>query len=793
MNQQKLRGSLVRRVLIGAAATLVLAAPAAAQVLEEIIVTAQKREQELSDVGISVTAFTGEQVRELGMTNTVDVVTMTPGLQYTVPNAEGSQINFFLRGVGLNEVSDFNENPVAVYVDEVYRAAIGGLHFQMFDMERVEVLRGPQGTLFGRNTSGGLIQFVTKKPTEEFEAYAELTGGFFEGSNDAGNVKSEAAVSGRIAQNLLGRLSFASNHHGGYVQNDFAGLDPRKGTHPGDFNESNGLAGRAQLLWEPREDLSVHLRLSATDNEGQVAAWQNQATTFPIVNGVPDFDNRVPLGPTEANPFCVDPGTGMSYTVVGTDCFGYRDVDGDPHRGEFDRDGETTVTALDGSVTVTWNINDALTLTSISAYDFVDRTQEEDTDASPVNFLQVDFNADIDQWSQELRLNGEMDRWRWTAGGYYFNWHVNGNYHLLIPATFLFDMDTTQQTESWSLFGQVEYDLMPQLTAIFGIRFTDERKELDYLMVDRLGTIGFLDSVLGIAAFSGTPIRPTPNVTFLFNKGSVGDLAVHDKTNMTGVAELDWHPNEDWLLYAKFSRGVKSAGFNATFLDASLIFFSNVPATVPFGEETLHSYELGFKGKFWDGRARLNVAGFYYDYSDYQTFRFELLNSVIFNADAEIYGGEAELVLNPWEGWDFLFGLSLLDATAKDIPTTTTLMPVDRDPVAAPDVTIDGMARYEWPALGGMMAVVASFNWQDDTYYDIQNYDISKADDYIVGNARLQWTSQDERWQAAVIVENIGDEDYVSYTFDFTGPGGFNQLHYGRPRWIGGSLRYTWR
>src|SRR3990172_2814045 len=125
---------------------LVFTAPAMAQdVLEEVIVTAQKREQLLSDVGISVTAFTGEQVRELGFTNTVDIVQMTPGLNYTVPNAEGSQINFFLRGVGLNDFGDANENPVGAYFDDVYRGAMGGLHLQLFDMERVEVLRGPQG------------------------------------------------------------------------------------------------------------------------------------------------------------------------------------------------------------------------------------------------------------------------------------------------------------------------------------------------------------------------------------------------------------------------------------------------------------------------------------------------------------------------------------------------------------------------------------------------------------------------------------------------------------------------
>jgi iron complex outermembrane receptor protein len=126
------------------------------QELEEIIVTAQRREQNLQEVGVSVTAFTANAIRELGFVNTTDVVTMTPGLSFTVPNAESSVINFFLRGVGLNDFADAQENPVAVYLDDVYKPAMGGLHFQLFDMERVEVLRGPQGALFGRNTSGRL-------------------------------------------------------------------------------------------------------------------------------------------------------------------------------------------------------------------------------------------------------------------------------------------------------------------------------------------------------------------------------------------------------------------------------------------------------------------------------------------------------------------------------------------------------------------------------------------------------------------------------------------------------------
>ena len=182
-------------------------APAAAEVFDEVVVTAQKREQNVQDVGVSITAFSGDQVRELGFTNTVDIVNFTPGLNYTSPNAEGSQVNFFLRGVGLNDFTDGNENPVAVYFDDVYRGAIGGLALQLFDMERVEVLRGPQGTLYGRNTTGGLVHFISKKPTSELDAYAQFSAGSF------GEIKSEAAIGGPLSDTLSARVSFASNNN----------------------------------------------------------------------------------------------------------------------------------------------------------------------------------------------------------------------------------------------------------------------------------------------------------------------------------------------------------------------------------------------------------------------------------------------------------------------------------------------------------------------------------------------------------------------------------------------------
>jgi iron complex outermembrane recepter protein len=727
-------------------------------VLEEITVTAQKREQSLQDVGIAVTAFTGDQIEQLGFTNTTDIVAMTPGLNYTVPNAESSQINFFLRGVGLNDFADANENPVAVYVDDVYRPAMGGLSFQLFDVERVEVLRGPQGTLFGRNTTGGLVHYVSRRPTEEPDGYVNAT------FADFSQVKLEGALGGSISDAVAGRLSLAMNQHDGWTEN-------RAGP---DYNETDAQAARAQLLFTPTDELGILVNGWWSENDASVGAWQHQATRFDA-NG-----QSVPLGPDEQDMSTdcnADGSLDAADLRTGTDCFGYRDTDGDPWAGEFDRDGRVEVETRGLAASIDWQLGD-FDVTSITAFQTVERLQSEDTEASPFPLVMPTFAAETDTFTQELRIGGESERFRWLAGLYYFDNEVNGHYTLdLTNLGFIFfNANYTQETDSLAAFGQVEFDLGDQWTLIAGVRAENEEKTLDYLNVDESGVF---------EAVFGDP------VAFDFSPESFGDLARHDNDSVSGKLELDWRPTDDLLLYGSVSQGTKSAGFNVGFLDQTLLFASNTPETIPFDEETLRSYEVGFKSTILDGRARFNGSAFYYDYDDFQTFRFELLNQVIFNADAEVSGAELELQASPAEGWDVALGLSFLDATAEGIPDPTGGPPRERDMVASPDLSANALVRYAWPAFGGELAVQAWGNYRDELFYDIQNVPVSREDGYTVGNLRVSYASGDERWQVAAFAYNITEEEYLSYTFDFTGTFGFNQQAYGPPRWVGVSLQYN--
>ena len=730
--------------------------------LEEVIVTAQKREQSLQEVGIAVTAFTGDQLKELGVVNSTDVAAMTPGLNYTIPNAESSQINFFLRGVGLNDFADANENPVAVYVDEIYRPAMGGLSFQLFDVDRVEVLRGPQGSLFGRNTTGGLVHYITRRPTQELDGYLDVAGGSFN------EVKLEGAIGGGLGDSAAGRLSVARHKHDGYTEN-------RAGP---DYNETDAIAVRGQLAFTPADGFDALINAYYSDNDAAVGAWQHQATKFDA-NG-----DSVPLGPGEQTITVDCNADGMSGAadmrpVPGADCFGYRDPDDDPHAGDYDREGRVAVETAGAALTLNWSLNDNVTLTSITGLQNVDRLQSEDTEAGPFPLVMPTFRAETETFTQEVRVAGESERFRWLAGLYYFDNKVDGHYSLdLLNLDFLnFEAYFTQNTQSIALFGQVEFELNADWTLILGMRGGWEEKEMDYLNED---TSGFLTNVIGLPS----------SVAFDFDADSVGDLAKRDTGSFSGKLEIDWRPREGLLTYGSISRGVKSPGFNVGFLDSNLIFASNTAETIPYDEETLTSYEAGFKSSFAGGRARLNGSAFYYDYSDFQTFRFELLNQVIFNADAEMLGAELELQASPAQGWDFILGLAVLDPEAKGIPSPLGGA-FDRTLVAAPKLSATALVRYEWPALGGKLAVQAWGSYQSSVYYDIQNVSVSKQDGYGLGNLRLSYSDAAERWEVAAFVHNITDKEYLSYTFDFTGTFGFNQQAYGKPRWAGVSFRYN--
>ena len=249
--------------------------------------------------------------------------------------------------------------------------------------------------------------------------------------------------------------------------------------------------------------------------------------------------------------------------------------------------------------------------------------------------------------------------------------------------------------------------------------------------------------------------------------------------------ELDWTPTDDLLVYAKYSRGNKAGGYNAgaTFLfDAATVF--------SFDGEVLKSYEGGVKATLFNGRARLNASVFHYDYEGFQNFSAQGINLIVFNTDAENTGAEIELTANPFEGLELLLGLSLQDAKQKDVTFAgaTRDMPMPN----APDVTLNGLGRYEWPMAGGSMAAQVDFNYVDRRALNGIDHPALFDGSYVVANARIDYTTSNGRWELGLWLKNFTNENYVATTFDLSTFTGILIDVPNPPRWFGGTIRYNW-
>jgi iron complex outermembrane receptor protein len=489
----------------------------------------------------------------------------------------------------------------------------------------------------------------------------------------------------------------------------------------------------------------------------------------------------------------------------GCDAFGYADTDGDPWAGDYDRNGK--VASRNRSLQANVNARlGGLDFTSITALGKVSRLQQEDADMNPflgsgqdLSFIAPTFAADTETLTQEFRVAGSADRLRWLTGLYWFDNEVQGHYDLNTDAIDFVRMnaDYTQQTDSVDLFGQVEYDLSAAFTVIGGLRWTTEDKELDFRNIDTSGITAVCSTdpdppSQGCFNPAPTPLgpsRPAPDYMVLFNTDTVGDLAKQDESYLTGRLQLNYKASDDVLLYGSYSRGKKSAGFNNGFLDTTQVFGNNPVDSIPFGSETLDAYEVGFKSTVLGDTTRINGSLFYYDYQDFQTFQWLILNQVIFNADAEVYGAELEIESRPMDGLTLQLGGGVMNATAEDIPTITGDAVRDRNMVGAPEASVNALARYEWAALGGTMAVQGWGTYQGETWFDIQNHPISKEDGYTVVNFRGSWTTADGGLELYAFVNNAFEEEYKVYTFDFSALFGFNQQAYGPPRWWGVGAR----
>lgn len=768
---------------------------------DEIIVTAQRRSENIQKVGIAISAYSGDQLRALNVVDSRDIAALTPGVHLGGAIA-GQNSQYTIRGVTQNDFNDVVEAPNAVYLDDGYIAIGQGQTFALFDIDRVEVLKGPQGTLFGRNATGGLVHYITKKPDlSAISGFVDLNYGIYDSPDSPGTFRGEAALNLPMGEKVATRVAFVWNKSDALLRNLYpsgaVGGSPGVGAGA-NMGDDDTLAGRITTLFEPSDSASITLSINAGRSRLATAAYQ-QKPTIAQFDAAGELINVIDSAPTEtrasigANGQDIGSdlnndgvfGDSFGRPVAGGDYFGYIDPDGSGFRtsADFAFKGLNKSHSYGANLNGEFDLGDDITLTSVTDYKKFYKLLFLDVDAGPGN--QSANYQGVHAWtgSQEFRLSGKTDTFDWTTGLYYLHIDTHSINGLKFPvgsvvpgAPFDLGADANLITNSYSAFGQIDWHLTDRLKLTTGGRFIREMKDYKYVQ----GIWGTTDSR---KAHVGTPQIIGP----VFGASGPAPFADSDGTSLwAGKIQLDLQATPDLLIYAGVNRGVKAGSYNAQ-LPGGL---GVPPSAIPYRPEVLLSYEGGFKYTTPDRRTRLNAAIFYYDYSKYQAFLFSGVSGVVVNADAKNYGAEASLFTAPLDGLDIGLAASYFDAKVKDVPLRVG-GPITRDvkPVYAPAFQASAIARYEWAAFGGKLSIGADAQYSSSFYYNLRNFDADKFGRYMMVNAAFGWT--DETWAINLRVRNITDVRAGVQGFDLASLCGCNEVSYKPPRLFQLGVRYN--
>ena len=730
-----------------AAAAAQSSAPPPGFGVEDIVVTAQKRSERLQEVPIAVTAITAETLLDRHVTNLLGLSGLAPGLQIkTDDNAANPRI--FIRGVGVNDFNPSTASAVGIYVDGVYVASPLAQLASFFDLQQVEVLRGPQGTLFGRNTTGGAINVITRKPSDTLEADGAFEYGRFNSVNLTGGVGGPL-VAGKLSVRVAGLYA----RDDGYTVNRLTG---ERG------NNTNRWALRGALRWTPADNVTDDLKVSYNRSRGgSILAYnrsllpQTEAATGPDGLCAPNFYT-----------------SGQCTNVLG-----YANTSKNLYEGDYSFMGRDKLDLFTAANTLTWDFG-AASLISVTGWQDAKRDDQEETDANPIPIITASYIARQKTFSQELRLqsNGRT-RLRYVAGAYFAYDDLNNNsqYDILRalrdptpenpsgadPANSiaLFGWPLQQKTHSYAVFGQLDYDLTSQLSVTAGLRYSIDDKDFHYFSNAENGTI--------------------PIFTFDGSKSF---------KSLSGRFGLQYRPSSDILLYASYNRGTKSGGF-----------FSGQttdPADLgPYRDEKVNAYEIGAKTEWLDHTLRANFSAFYYDYKDlqvYTTVERGLITVQLFtNASAaRIYGGEAELQMTPAKGLNVAIGLSLLSAKYRDFVSAGNDFSGNTLP-SAPAVSLTGSVNYEHPLpLGGLVAQL-DYTFRSQIFFDTANTARLRDPSRFYLNGQLGWRLADGRYEIGVWGRNIFNETNISDITPIAGLG-FDIFSVGIPRTYGLYARFRY-
>jgi iron complex outermembrane receptor protein len=738
------RHFLTALIAVGLTGTSLEAVAQPSGTIEEIVVTAQKREQGIQDAPLSVSALSSDDLAKLKLRDVTQIAAQIPNVQIATAYSE-SQPSFSIRGVTMSDWSQNQSSPVAMYVDDVYKG-LGALQaLQLFDLERIEVLRGPQGTLYGKNATGGAVSIVSAKPTMEAGARGEIKVGY--GEYDL--IEAEGMVEFASQDSAFGvRAAFDYASADGWVENNVPGRD--------DSGKYDEFAARVTFLYEPSDSFDAALRVSVADRDVD--------TGYEVL-----ADD---IGPGGVGFFTGYDRSGLNY-----------------FESEMDRDSEQSVENTSVSLAFNYHMNADLTLTSITAYDEGEWITLEDADGSPVDILEADYLSDVTSVSQEFRLASEYDgsfnflagvfvqREEVEAGVAIKTYHAfagdgNGNGVLDCFEDFVtgctVENSYDQEKDSMAAYLEGVFELSERLELTLGLRYSKDEVEVS----DYNAALGYVDPDTGEEILGVFP--------------TIVDVSRDvDDSEPTYRVVLDYVLSDNANGYLSFSTGFRNSAFNGQ------AFYS--PVEVNFADpETVDSWEVGFKSDWLGNTLRVNGAVFHYKYEDQQfiNVRPDFLQELVNAEEATIKGLELEVIALPVDNLELRFGIGYLDAEYDKL----TLGGADlsgNDLIATPDLNANIMATWYFATNdAGSWYLSADAVYIGDQYYDAFNSEPSEQEGYWISNARLGFDSANSGFDFAIWAKNLADEEYTRYRLDLGANFNFTYAHRGRPRTVGIEATY---
>ncbi len=784
---------------IGLASQALIAPLGHALALEELIVSARKQVETSQSVPIAITAISGEMMTSLGVNEAGDIALYTPNFTWHTEFGRASP-QPYMRGIGTNNFAPINNGPIAIYQDGVFIGPNIAQGFATFDVERVEVLKGPQGTLYGRNSTGGLINFISVKPQigQEASGYINVE----VGSHDTRNF--EGAFGFGMGDKFAGRLSLLRATSDGPFDN----INP----------ESNGKAGiiddfaaRAQLLFDNDEGLSILTNYHYGKAEPDTAPFKQV--------GLQDPNSYNPATYSYEDA-CANPGIGSGCTDLYTGFVEDDDIYKTQKADDFEHvDTEGVLVRVDYELTYD------MSLYSASSYDEASLRRYDDTDDGPFG-LENDYYADDFRWySQELGIANQSDISMWHLGAYYYNEKVDGAQLWTNP---IFGTgegnEHAVETTSYAFFGQYDYDFNETWGATIGLRWSYEEKDVQKYN-------GFLPFISNPGNEGDGPIFSLADARAAggideAHGVTVGTPTKKDWDQITGRISVDYNTEQGHLIYASLARGFKGGDVNgAAFLDeyvsgglgqfengcspgdatnptasGSTRCQSSVDAfnakLEPVDPELLDALEIGFKGDFMDGSLRVNGAVFYYEYTDQQNTNLIAVSGASAGAgntasltnagETNMPGVEIEVIATPTDEWYLQFNAGWVDAEYDKFEPDNSGNQIS----LTPKTQFSGLVRYDFELeSGAVIAVQGDVSWQGKTYFQPTNEKYLEEDAYAIWGSRVSYASADGRWTTALFAKNLTDKEYYGSGFqlDFLGS---KQLKPGSPRYVGLSVNY---